>query len=217
MALKQEIEQIKQELEMPGQVGLTRDISVIFDGSTRQGEAIAIIVRFMDNDWNITQRLVRIAVCSKSVNANQLAQVLNQCLSVEYGVRGNSLLAVMRDGASVNQAALNIVSFIFPKHVVCFSHTLDNVGNHFKIPILKEFGSLWMRMFRNSCKAKLLWKDLTGRAPKSYSETRWWSRWEVHQQLISKGTWKKQRMQRSARRFFHNFKRFFVIHSNTCS
>ena len=47
MALKQEIKQIKQELEMPGQVGLTRDISVIFDGSTRQGEAIAILVRFM--------------------------------------------------------------------------------------------------------------------------------------------------------------------------
>ena len=157
MALKQEIEQIKQELEMPGQVGLTRDISVIFDGSTRQGEAIVIIVRFMDNDWNITQRLVRIEVCSKSVNANQLAQVLNQCLSVEYGVRGNSLLAAMRDGASVNQAALNIVSFIFPNmvNVVCFSHTLDNVGNHFEIPTLKEFGSLWIRMFRNSCKVKL--------------------------------------------------------------
>ena len=44
MALKQEIEQIKQELKMPGQVGLTRDISVIFDRSTRQGEAIAIIL-----------------------------------------------------------------------------------------------------------------------------------------------------------------------------
>ena len=190
MALKQEIEQIKQELEMPGQVGLTRDISVIFDGGTRQGEAIALIVRFMDNDWNITQRLVRIEVCSKSVNANQLAQVLNQCLmSVEYGVRGNSLLAAMRDGASVNQAALNIVSFIFPNmvNVVCFSHTLDNVGNHFEIPTLKEFGSLWIRMFRNSCKAKLLRKDLMGRAPKSYSETRWWSswsRWEVYQQLM---------------------------------
>ena len=28
------------------------------------------------------------------------------------------------------------------------------------------------------------WKDLTGRAPKSYSETRWWSRWEVYQQLM---------------------------------
>ena len=186
MALKQEIEQIKQELEMPGQAVLRRDISVIFDSSTSQGEAIAIIVQFMDNDWNINQWLVRINVCSKSVNANQLAQVLNQCLSVEYGVRGNSLLAAMQDGASVNQAALNIVSFISPNmvNVVCFSHTLDNVGNHFEIPTLKEFGSLWIRMFRNSCKAKLLWKDLTGRAPKSYSETRWWSRWEVYQQLM---------------------------------
>ena len=45
MALKQEIERIKQELEMPGQLSMTRDLSVIFDGSTRQEEAIAIIVR----------------------------------------------------------------------------------------------------------------------------------------------------------------------------
>jgi len=92
MALKQEIEQIKQELEMPGQVGLTRDISVIFE------------------------------------------------------------------------AAQNIVSFIFPNmfNVVCFSHTLDNVGNHFEIPTQKEFGSLWIRIFCNSCKAKLLWKGLYG-------------------------------------------------------
>ena len=50
MALKQEIERIKQELEMPGQVGMTRDLSIIFDGSTRRGEAIAIIVRFVENN-----------------------------------------------------------------------------------------------------------------------------------------------------------------------
>ena len=109
MTLKQEIERIKQESEMPGQVGMTRDLSIIFDGNTRQGEAIAIIVRFVDNNWNI-QRLVRIDVCSKSVNANELAQVLNQCLSVDYGVRANSLLAAMRDGASVNQAVLDRIA-----------------------------------------------------------------------------------------------------------
>ncbi len=45
----------------------------------------------------------------------------------------------MRDGASVNQAALNRIQFIFPKtfNVVCLSHTLDNVANHFVIPNLK--------------------------------------------------------------------------------
>ena len=112
MALKQEIERIKQELEMPGQVGMTRDLSIIFDGSTRRGEAIAIIVRFVENNWNTILRLVRIDVCSKSVNANELAQVVNQRLFVGYGVRANSLLAAMRDGASVNQAALDGITFI---------------------------------------------------------------------------------------------------------
>ena len=99
---------------------------------------------------------MRIDVCSKSVNANELAQVLNQCLSVDYGVRANSLLAAMRDGASVNQAALDRIAFIFPKmpNVVCFSHTLNNVGNHLVIPSLVEFGSLWIRMFRHSGKSQ---------------------------------------------------------------
>ena len=120
--MKQEIEQIKEELALPGQVGLTRDLSIIFDGSTRQGEAVAIIVRFLDNNCLITQRLVRINVYSKSVNADELAQVLNQCLAVDYGVRTGSLLAAMRDGASVNQAALNkITSYSLSCLMLCVS------------------------------------------------------------------------------------------------
>lgn len=29
-----------------------------------------------------------------------------------------------------------------------------------------------------------MWKELTGSKPKSYSETHWWSRWEVYKQLM---------------------------------
>ena len=141
---------------------------MIFDGSTRQGEAIAIIVRFIDDQWAITQRLIRIDVCSKSVNADELARVLNEALCVEFGIRANSLLAAMRDGASVNQATLNRIQFFFPKmlNILCFSHTLDNVGGHLMIPTLQEFGHLWVRLF-HSYRAKLAWKDKTGRKPKS--------------------------------------------------
>ena len=48
------------------------------------------------------------------------------------GFTTNSLLTAMRDGASVNQAAVDRIAFIFPKMLndECFSHTLDNVGNH---------------------------------------------------------------------------------------
>ena len=48
---------------------------VIFDGSTRQGEAIAIIVRFVNEQWEIIQRLVRIDIVAKSVAGTQLSQV----------------------------------------------------------------------------------------------------------------------------------------------
>ena len=112
--------------------------------------------------------------CAKSVDGDQLAQVLNECLSLEYGVREDSLIAAIRDGASMNQAALNHIQFTFPKtfNVVCFSHTLDNVGNHFVIPNLTEFGNLWVRLFSQSHKVGLMWKELTGGKPKHYSETR---------------------------------------------
>ena len=30
----------------------------------------------------------------------------------------------------------------------------------------------------------MAWQDLTDRKPKSYSETRWWSKWEVYRQLL---------------------------------
>ena len=186
LIFKRETERVKRELSLPGSADGTRDVSVIFDGSTRQGEAIAIIFRFINDNWMISQRLVRIDICSKSVNSEQLARVLNECLSVEYGIRANSLLAAMRDGASVNEAALNRIAFIFPNVliVVCFSHTLDNVGNHLAIPTLLQFGNLWIRLFSHSDQAKLAWQDLTGRRPKSYSETRWWLKWEVYQQLL---------------------------------
>ena len=44
---------------------MTRDVSVIFDGSTRQDEAIAIIVRFIDDHWALTQGLIRIEVSER--------------------------------------------------------------------------------------------------------------------------------------------------------
>ena len=60
------MERIKKELSLPGEGGSTRDVSVIFEGSTRQGGAIAVIVRFIIDVWGITQRSIRIDVCSKS-------------------------------------------------------------------------------------------------------------------------------------------------------
>ena len=168
-----------------------RELSVIFDRSTRLSEAVVIIVRFAQYDeerrlFVIKQRIVSMQMLAKSLNAQELARELVVCLANELQVTPYQLLAVMRDGVAVNGAALAHLKFVLPTFldVTCFAHTIDNVGKHFDLPTLDAFSELWVRLFSHSPAAKLRWQQLTGKSMRSYSPTRWWSRWEVHNQCL---------------------------------
>ena len=161
-------------------------MSVIFDGTTRLGEALAIVVRFVSDEWSLEQRLVKLQLLTKSMSGEEIARELINVLSVGYSIDSSRLLACMRDRASSNNVAVRTLKIVYPKllDVGCFSHTIDRVGEYFNIPILSEFTSAWIMMFSHSPKVRLLWKEQTGRAMGSYSATRWWSRWEIMKQLM---------------------------------
>ena len=76
MIRQKEIDFVKSE------IAANSAFSVIFDG-----EALAIIVRFIDKDWNIQQRLLKLEIIAKSMNAEEPARRLIQCLAVEYGMQ----------------------------------------------------------------------------------------------------------------------------------
>ena len=177
--LKQEEDCIRTEIN-------GKDVSVIFDGTSRHGEALAIILRFADDEWIVQQRLVRVQMLSKSLTGEEIARELINVLSVTYHIRSGNLLATMRDRASSNGVAIRTIKVVYPGivDVGCFSHTLDHVGGHFNTPILSEFVSMWINLFSHSPKTKLLWKSATGYSMASYSSTRWWSKWEVIKQLM---------------------------------
>ena len=160
----------KEKETLKTELSLVDGCSVIFDGSTRLGEALAIVVRFVDDEWNVQQRLIRLQVLAKSLKANELAQCLIQSLAVEYSIRPGVLLAAMKDGAAVNHAALEQVKFFFPQllEITCFSHTIDNVGKHFEFRVLERFSQLWVSMFSHSAAVRLAWKTRTGTAMKLY-------------------------------------------------
>ena len=177
--LKEEETCLKQELR-------GKQVGVIFDGTTRLGEALAIILRFVSESWTLEQRLVRIQLLSKSMTGEEIARELIHVLSATYTIGHDQLIAAMRDRAAVNGVAMRTLTVVYPKllDVGCFSHTIDRVGEHFKTPVLSEFSTSWIMLFSHSPKAKLLWREQTGRAMISYSATRWWSRWEVFHQLL---------------------------------
>ena len=175
-------EQRRVKAEIQGQ-----KISVIFDGTSRIGEAMAIILRFVDKDWNIQHRLIHLQLLAKSMTGEEIARELVSVLPVQYDVGSSSLIAAMRDRASVNNVAVSFVRVMYPSilDIGCLSHIIDNSGDQFNTPILNEFLTAWIQLFSLSLKARLIWKDRTGVAVKSYSKTRWWSKWEVANQIMN--------------------------------
>ena len=116
LLLKQEKEKLRAELE-------ETFVSDIFDGTTRSGEVLAIVLRFV-KEGNIEQRLVRLVLLAKSVNGDELAREVLTTLSTELGVTGSKLLACIRDGASVNTKAMATLRIMYPQvmNIVCLSH-----------------------------------------------------------------------------------------------
>ena len=119
-----------------------------------------------------------------SVAPCQGKRELISVLSTSYSIDSSKVIACMRDGAAANGVVVRTRNILYPKlmDIKCFSRTLDRVGEHFEIPILSEFVSLWISMFSHSPMARL--KQETGTSIRTYSATRWWSKWEVMQQLM---------------------------------
>ena len=136
-----------------------------------------ILIRFVDENWHIQQRVVRLMLLAKSLSGEEVARQLIVSLTTELGIASNLLIAAMRDRASVNNVAIRTLSIVFPKvlDIGCFSHTLDHVGEHMKTPVLEEFMKGWVGLFSRSPKARLAWNSLAGVPVPGYSDTRWWS------------------------------------------
>lgn len=103
---EEEHKQIKKEVE-------GRDVSVIFDGTTRLGEALAVIIRFIDDGWEIVQQLVRVQLLVKSMTGEEIARELVNVISVEYGISVNQLLAAIHDQASAITVAMTTMKVLY--------------------------------------------------------------------------------------------------------
>ena len=154
--LNQERTHIQSELQ-------GKYLPVVFDGTTRLGEVLAVVVRLI-NDWKVEQRLVCLEFLQKSVNGEELARELISIQSVTLGIESSRLLGVVHDRASVNVAAMHIVRVVYLNalDIGCISHTLDLVGDKFKASTLHLFFTLWISLFSHSPKVKTLWKEKTG-------------------------------------------------------
>ena len=172
-------ERKKEKEEIEG-----RDGSIIFDGTTHVAEALNIILRFVF-EWKVHQRLIQLLLVTKRMNGEELAHQLLSTLSVDLSIPPSSLLAAARDHASVNNVAIRHLKILYPNlvDISCFNHTLDHVGEKMATPNLEKFMKSWVSLVAHSARSRNAFKATTGQIPKSYSETRWWSKYETMVQV----------------------------------
>ena len=84
-------------------------------------EAI-VIVRFVDDQWTIQQRVVRLMLLAKSVNGEELAREIISILSTQLQIQQHLIVASMRDRAAVNKVAMQTVRVLYSKVLDIGSH-----------------------------------------------------------------------------------------------
>ena len=73
-----------------------RPISIIFDGTTHVCEAMVIVLRFIDNEWTIQQRVGRLTLLAKSMRGEEVAQQIVSVISQELGIPSSYVIAAKR-------------------------------------------------------------------------------------------------------------------------
>ena len=157
-------------------------MAIIYDGTTRVCEAFVIVLRYVDNDWIIKQRVCRLMLLAKSITGEEVAWQLITVVATELSIAPNM---AMHDRASVNDVAMRTISIIYNQmlDVGCFYHTLDHVGERMRTLILDKFAKAWISLFAHSPKSRLACGTQTGFPTPTYSATRWWSKFKVIYQL----------------------------------
>ena len=147
---------------------------------------MVIVLRYVTEEWSIEQCVCRLMLLAKSLTGEEVARLIVTSLSTELGVPSHLVVASMRDRASVNDVAMRTVNVLYNQimDIGCFSHTIDHVGERMKTPVLDDFSKGWIGLFSRSPKSRLAWRTLTGLPPPSFSNTRWWSRFEVIHQVF---------------------------------
>ena len=152
--------------------------SVIFDGTPRNGDCMAVVVRVCIG-FKVHQKLVGLPTLSKSADGAVLAATLFNVLVTRYGLTPEDrarCLALIHDSAAYNHTGAGMpITMMGQSNTVsltCLSHVLDNTGDQLNAQNLKLFVSDWVGMFAHSDNVQHAWWLFAGSRMVSLSRSR---------------------------------------------
>jgi hypothetical protein len=158
-------------------------VSVIFDGTTRVDEVLAVVFRFVKEDFSIVQKLVSLAKYKDVKNHEKLAWAVLAVLAANGIPYATGVVGWQRDRAAVNGAAMTYLTQSYGGlDMKCLSHTITHVGEHMETELLETWINdlcAMMSQGGGSNKATTAWQEVMGRCWRHPGNTLWWSKFEV--------------------------------------
>lgn len=97
--------------DIVSELGTERHFTLIFDGTSRNGECIVMLYRIVNDDLIPVQRVFCLHTEEKSVNGDQLAYIIGEQLQFHFNIRRangscNRLVCAIHDSAAVNKKGI---------------------------------------------------------------------------------------------------------------
>ena len=191
LILEQEVELLKKTMG-DNLVVFADAVCMVMDATTLAKEdKTCVLVRVMDRDLYLQQRLVGITATAHHASGKNDARLAASALA-RLGLSVEELVAFAADRHAGNgvcheefrkvNAAILLIG--------CFSHTLDKVGKNFDAPELKRFMENVRSLLCLSNYAKQLFReeDDNGKDLAGYAAIRWWNDWVQQVQILAMGS-----------------------------
>ena len=146
--------------------------SIIFDGTTRLGEATNVVGRFVTNDFFIKMRLLSFVTTEAHLSGADIYRLITLVLTNRLKLTFEMMVGAMHDSVAANGVAMSFLLVNAPSatNVLCFPHTIHNMGKRIIFEVLDTFLTAWLTGILKSNIAKALGRVAFGASLVSYSK-----------------------------------------------
>ena len=159
-------------------------VGVCTDGTTHEGEAFAVTLRWMTDNVDFKRRALRIHFLEASMDNEAISSLLVTTVARDGQIPLANVLDIQNDSCSPNiKSYMETTSLMLPYSDMdpCLPHTGGNTGQCFETPTLSELVQAYTQAVGHSKPTRVVFREITGTTLQTKGSS---IRWHVENDVI---------------------------------
>lgn len=158
---------------------------IAFDSSPRNDDAAAVVLSCCRPTFEVSERIAAFNLFARPLDGAEWTRFILDTTD-SYLLKRNQFLFGNSDRGGANKPLVRQLRSIWPNyvHVWCYCHALSLCGEREDFPVLKEFLTLFGKVFKKSDAARLIFYKCAAESLRKESRIKWWTKYERKEQLL---------------------------------